>query len=148
MEDAIPVLGFSGYVVDKSGVVFGKRGTPLRPGGIERPIVILYREGRTCARQVSRLVLEAFVGPAPFVGACALHKNDDPWDNRLINLRWGTRKENVADFMRNTGRTPGKLRRLRAVSDDDLFDGTCRAAGRRFGCWHTVVSAERRFRRG
>lgn len=49
---------------------------------------------------VHRLVLLAFVGPCP-PGMEGLHANDVPDDNRLVNLRWGTPKENVADAIRN-----------------------------------------------
>lgn len=47
-----------------------------------------------------RMVLEAFVGPCPEGMEC-LHENDNPQDNRLVNLRWGTRSENQADRVRN-----------------------------------------------
>lgn len=43
-----------------------------------------------------RLVLEAFVGPAP-VGQEASHENGVRADNRLENLRWDTPKGNAAD---------------------------------------------------
>lgn len=45
---------------------------------------------------VHRLVLEAFVGPAP-EGAVARHLNGDPTDNHLENLAWGTQAENCLD---------------------------------------------------
>lgn len=45
---------------------------------------------------VHRLVLEAFVGPAP-EGAECRHLNGNPANNRLSNLTWGTREENYAD---------------------------------------------------
>jgi hypothetical protein len=45
--------------------------------------------------RVSRLVCEAFHGPAPFPRAVVMHLNDDPTDNRPENLRWGTQKENL-----------------------------------------------------
>jgi hypothetical protein len=52
-----------------------------------------------------RIVLEAFVGPAPILpsGQPALvrHLNDFPWDNRLANLAWGTTAENAKDAVRN-----------------------------------------------
>ena len=50
------------------------------------------------ARQVSHLVLEAFVGPRPEEDYEACHFPDrSPSNNRLDNLRWGTREENTRD---------------------------------------------------
>lgn len=51
---------------------------------------------RGSVRHVHRLVLEAFVGPCPF-GCEGCHGNGIRTDNRLENLRWGTRKENMQD---------------------------------------------------
>lgn len=45
---------------------------------------------------VHRAVLEAFVGPCPDGMECR-HLNGDRRDNRLGNLAWGTRQENMAD---------------------------------------------------
>lgn len=50
--------------------------------------------------QVHRLVLEAFVGPCPLGMQCC-HWDDNPLNNKLSNLRWGTGKENMADRKRN-----------------------------------------------
>lgn len=57
---------------------------------------------------VHRLVLEAFVGPAP-EGHEACHNNGVPSDNRLENLRWGTRGENNRDAVAHG--THGKSRK-------------------------------------
>ncbi len=46
--------------------------------------------------RVHRLVLLTFVGPAP-AGCECRHLDGDPTNNRLANLRWGTRAENMAD---------------------------------------------------
>jgi hypothetical protein len=54
-------------------------------------------------RHVHRLVLEAFVGPCP-PGMEGCHANGIRSDNRLNNLRWDTRKGNMADAIAH-GRT-------------------------------------------
>jgi hypothetical protein len=52
--------------------------------------------GRGNTKAVHLIVLEAFVGPCP-EGCECLHRNNRPDDNRLENLRWGTRSENIVD---------------------------------------------------
>jgi hypothetical protein len=49
---------------------------------------------------VHTLVLLTFVGPRPGGHECC-HGNGDPSDNRLSNLRWGTRGENMEDCRRH-----------------------------------------------
>lgn len=63
--------------------------------------------GRGTQVYVHHLVLEAFVGPCP-AGKIGLHWDDDPSNNSLPNLRWGTHADNFADFVRNYGRMPGR----------------------------------------
>lgn len=48
---------------------------------------------------VHRLIMKTFAGEAP-EGMEVLHKNGDPTDNRLENLRYGTRTENILDVYR------------------------------------------------
>lgn len=61
-------------------------------------LVVLRKDGKDHTRTVHKLVLLAFVGPAPDGLECR-HLNGNEHDNRLANLRWGTRQENVADRM-------------------------------------------------
>jgi hypothetical protein len=63
---------------------------------------------------VARTVLEAFVGPEPFLGADARHLDDNSNNMMLENLAWGTRTENMQDALRN-GRTPGKYVRTEEI---------------------------------
>lgn len=56
--------------------------------------------GKGNSQDVHRLVLLAFVGDCPDGMEC-LHYDDDPSNNRLTNLRWGTRAENLHDAVRN-----------------------------------------------
>lgn len=55
---------------------------------------------------VHALVAEAFLGPRP-EGALILHRNDDGFDNRAENLRYGDREENEQD--RHVARVAGGL---------------------------------------
>lgn len=52
--------------------------------------------GANNTKLVHRLVLLAFVGP-PQEGEECLHGDGNPANNRLENLRWGTRRENKRD---------------------------------------------------
>lgn len=56
------------------------------------------------SRPVHQLVLEAFDKPRPS-DMLALHKDDNPANNHLDNLYWGTTKQNIQDAKRN-GRIP------------------------------------------
>lgn len=63
-------------------------------------VVMLKDLDRKATRKVHHLVLEAFVGPRPDGTEC-LHGPGGPADNRLGNLRWGTRSENAHDKKRD-----------------------------------------------
>ena len=56
-------------------------------------------DGNKTKRKEHRLVLEAFVGVVP--GMFGLHRDDNPTNNHLTNLRWGTRLDNGADWIAN-----------------------------------------------
>ena len=72
------------------------KGRVLRPGKMKSGHVSVAL-GRKNSRLVHQLVLEAFVGPRPCAGTLidVLHLNGVPNDNRLVNLRYGTRSENI-----------------------------------------------------
>lgn len=74
-------------------------------------VSVILRRG-TNGKPVHQLVLKTFVGEAPD-GMEVLHKNGDPADNRLSNLRYGTRTENILDIYRQGGR-------WRKLSVDDV----------------------------
>jgi hypothetical protein len=62
--------------------------------------VTLWRGKMPSHRRIHNLMLEAFVGPRPD-GAFGLHTDDDPDNNLLPNLRWGTRSQNSLDMVAN-----------------------------------------------
>lgn len=61
-------------------------------------------EGGKVDRGAHALVLSAFVGPCPD-GMEACHRDGNPANNRLANLRWDTHQSNVDDTVRH-GRVP------------------------------------------
>lgn len=69
------------------------KGRVLRPGRMKSGHVSV-AIGKGNSRLVHQLVLEAFVGPCP-AGQESLHRNHTPSDNRLLNLFYGTRSENL-----------------------------------------------------
>lgn len=110
MENWKAIPGYEGqYEVSDQGNVRtfrrGANGRLLKPGRMPQGhlSVALGRRNSQC---VHKLVLLAFVGPAPDRHECC-HNNGNPADNRLENLRWGTRRENILDAVRHgTWMTP------------------------------------------
>ena len=114
----IPIPGWEGsYEVSDQGrvrsldrVVMRRNGIPMRrAGALMNPCtagrtkhqrISLSDSGRRYNAWVHRLVLEAFVGPAPDGMHCC-HANDIAEDNRLENLRWDTPRSNREDSVRN-----------------------------------------------
>lgn len=107
-----PVAGFEGlYEVSNLGRVKTLRryGVPERihkghrnthrahDGHID---ICLRKDGRNFSTQAHRLVMLAFVGPRPD-RADIRHLNGDPTDNRLVNLAYGSRSENLRDQVRH-----------------------------------------------
>lgn len=119
MERWLSVVGYEGiYEVSDRGRVrslvrLNSRGRTVRarvlrerrlPNG--RPRVSLSRDGQVKDAYTYHLVLEAFVGPRP-EGMESLHWDDDPNNNAVDNLRWGTRTDNMRDMSRNLGGNAG-----------------------------------------
>lgn len=108
----VPVVGYEGFyeVSDYGRVKSLPRMTQkgLRGGRILKGIptpqghlaVTLSVHGNMRRWMIHHLVAEAFIGPRP-PGLETRHLNDVPWDNRPANLCYGTRKENIADMIRN-----------------------------------------------
>lgn len=86
-----------------------KAGTTFRPGKILKPLLNkgtgkyhldLQRDGLRKNKMLHRVVAEAFI-PNPEGLPLVRHLNDDPSDNRLENLSWGTYADNMNDRIRN-----------------------------------------------
>jgi len=106
------VPGYNGgYEVSNQGRVRSfKRSTQgriLRPGRMPSGHLSVAL-GRGNSQCVHKLVLLTFNGPAPDKYECR-HLNGNPADNRLANLCWGTRSENILDAVgHGTWMTPAR----------------------------------------
>jgi hypothetical protein len=111
-----PVLGYEDlYQVSDRGRVrriAGGMGACLgrilrrRDNGVGYRFVTLYKEGKPRHRTVHSLVTEAFLGPRPD-GLEVNHKNGVRRDNRLGNLEYVTRSENMRHAFDVLGRKAG-----------------------------------------
>ncbi len=80
----------------------------------------LHVDGKRRAYAVSRLILEAFVGPCP-PGMVACHYPDPtPTNCRLNNLRWDTPKANAADAIRQGRNRRGSTHHNAKLTEDTI----------------------------
>lgn len=87
--------------------------------------VRLTKDNKLRVIRVHSLVLRSFRGPRP-KGEMTCHKDDNPSNNRLENLYWGTQKSNSADARRN-GRLPTSGKKFK-ITLEDVFTIRKRAA--------------------
>jgi hypothetical protein len=106
VEEFRIVVGFEMYRVSDLGRVqslHSGQWRDMKPSAGHKGhlAVALSKGGKQYSRYVHRLVLEEFVGPCP-EGMEACHDPDrDPANCALSNLRWDTRKANIADAVRH-----------------------------------------------
>lgn len=117
VERWLPIPGWEGrYSVSDEGRVRSETRTTVYPDGSARVFkgrvlkcgldtsgyhhASLSDQGRHTVLSVHLLVLAAFVGPRPAGSEEVRHLDGDKTNNRLENLRYGTRSENQLDNVR------------------------------------------------
>lgn len=112
-----PIPGWEGYyeasdhgrirsinrVVDKSDGTTQRVSGQVLKGGSEqrgRRTHVLWRDGKAYNEKAHRLVMMTFKGPCPS-GLEVCHRDDDPSNNHLNNLYYGTQSDNMNDRVRN-----------------------------------------------
>jgi DNA-binding transcriptional regulator YhcF (GntR family) len=107
VERWLPVVGYEGYYeVSDWGRVRSlhpqgrPRGKFLRPSAGTYLVVNLSKDHVRESWPVHRLVGEAFLGPLP-PGMMTRHGPGGPYDNRLVNLSYGSAAENADDQVRD-----------------------------------------------
>lgn len=110
-------------LVRYGGVARGRLLAQHSSGKTEHRTVTLCRTGVRHKAKVHRLVLEAFVGSAPS-GFAACHRDDNPLNNAVENLYWGSHTDNMRDRVRN-GRHPNArkthCKRNHALTSDNVY---------------------------
>lgn len=152
------VVGFVGYAVGSDGSVWGCLGRGKRAGQIDREWrlmtahtrskghkrlpyqkVGLVKGGKLYHLSVHAIVLEAFCGPCPS-GMQGLHEDDNPKNNAIDNLRWGTPKANSEQRTRT-----GRQVRGSSVTGSRLTAEQVASARRRFAAGETQSAIAREF---
>jgi hypothetical protein len=85
---------FPGYCVGTDGSVWSCRARN-REGGRWRRLNPTAKSSKGSA--YSKLILETFIGPRPFAKAECRHLDGNACNNNVMNLAWGTRRENEED---------------------------------------------------
>ena len=102
------IKGFEGlYQISSYGRVWNSN--TLKYLGLSRPegihiTVLLRKNNASYYQQIHRLVAEAFL-PNPDNLAVVMHMDDNPLNNNVNNLRWGTYSDNLIHAI-VTGKRP------------------------------------------
>ena len=125
---------FPDYRVSKGGIVQSRKIYGSKVGGIGpwwtmKPkranksryfYVDLFRQvGRPERHTLHELVLITYVGPCPNGMRCR-HLDDDPTNNTLDNLCWGTPADNYLDSLRNGIATVGEDRYNAVLTNEQI----------------------------
>lgn len=140
MEQEIwkPVVGYEEYEISTLGRVKALSKIRFMPGNnkpfkIEEKIlkqtlnntnhlyVDLHKNGKRNRFLVHRLIAEAFI-PNPDEYPCVRHLNDDPLNNKIDNLSWGTQKMNMRDKCKNNRQQKGTQVKQAKLTENQIFD--------------------------
>lgn len=97
-------------------------------------VVAMPKDGKVRNKgcRASRLIAEAFHGPAPSPDHHAAHNDGDPTNNAASNLRWATARENIGDkFLHGTMYQGERHHRARLSGTEATAIRARRAAGAR-----------------
>jgi hypothetical protein len=150
-----------GTGIGSDGSAWTRRGTGCKPklfdewrplgqaiDNVGYPGIGIRVDGQTRRFRTHVLVLTMFVGPCP-EGCEALHDDDVKTNNRVENLRWGTRSENMKDCVRNGTHVRSLASGRRTLRADQVHEirrlrreGMTQAeVGRRFGVSQACISS-------
>lgn len=165
IEVWVAIEGFDGYEVSNAGNVRSwlsknGRGRARSPHALaalpfadsEYLRVSLRSGGVAFTKRVHRLVLEAFVGPCP-EGLEGCHGDGNAANNRIENLRWGTKNSNAQDRIDHGRQVRGEAVGISALTDAQVAEireriaagqwrrGDGRHYSRKFGVGDSAISS-------
>lgn len=101
MSEIRPHPHLPGISAGSDGTIYRNgRAVNVRPLPSGYTLITIREAGRRTAIGAHVIVCETFHGPRPS-GKQAAHRNGQRSDNRSVNLRWATRRENEADKRRH-----------------------------------------------
>jgi hypothetical protein len=109
--------GYNNYRITKDGKIFNQYNKQLKyqDNGQGRMTVCLVNdEGKQRRLQVHRLIAMTYL-PNPNQYPIVMHKDDNPLNNQVDNLMWGTQKMNIDDMI-----TKGRSKQI-LTSDNIKF---------------------------
>ena len=98
---------FPDYFIDENGEVWSNKFNKwrkLKPGLTKKGYlqVVLCKDGKEYTKKMHRLIAETFI-PNPKNLPHVRHLDDNPLNNSIQNLAWGTNQDNVDDRVKNEG---------------------------------------------
>ena len=95
-----PIPNYPNYSITENGNVYSNRYNKWLKPIIENTGYLSVDLGHRNKCAIHRLVLETFIGPCPKGMECC-HNDGDRHNNKLENLRWDTRSNNIKDAQRH-----------------------------------------------
>ena len=119
------------------------KGRILRPGPVKKTghLYVVLGHGAP-GTPVHTLIALTFIGPRP-AGADICHNDGDPTNNRLDNLRYDTRTNNILDVYRGGGRWRKlSLDDMKAILEEPKT-ASCKALADKYGVSSTTINRVR-----
>lgn len=131
------IIGYAGrYQVSNLGRVKSfavySEGIILKPG-IRKAylkVVLSKGDGSTTTVSIHRLVAEAFI-PNPDNLPIVMHLDDDPKNNTVTNLQWGSFKDNMEDMTKKHRAPRGSEQYLSILDEAKVIEIRSRLTGKR-----------------